>query len=152
MENIDLETPYLTLGSALMRVARCWQREVNRTLAAHGLSQTMVMPLIVLHRGGGAVRQGVIAEEIGVEGPSLVRVIDQLERDDLISRVCDPTDRRAKMVALTDAGKQKAAEIEVLLAELRGELTANIPAENLNITLDVMRALLDQLALRDKGA
>jgi len=144
MENIDLETPYLTLGSALMRVARCWQREVNRTLVAHGLSQTMVMPLIVLHRSRGAVRQGIIAEEIGVEGPSLVRVIDQLERDGLISRVCDPTDRRAKMVALT------AAEIEKLLGELRGELTANIPSENLGITLDVMRALLDQLALREK--
>jgi MarR family transcriptional regulator for hemolysin len=150
MENIDLETPYLTLGSALMRVARCWQREVNRTLVAHGLSQTMVMPLIVLHRSRGAVRQGIIAEEIGVEGPSLVRVIDQLERDGLISRVCDPTDRRAKMVTLTEDGKQKAAEIEKLLGELRGELTANIPSENLGITLDVMRALLDQLALREK--
>ena len=151
MENIDLETPYLTLGSALMRVARCWQSEVNRTLAAHGLSQTMVMPLIVLHRSRGAVRQGVIADEIGVEGPSLVRVIDQLERDGLISRVCDPTDRRAKMVALTDAGKDKASEIEVLLGALRGEITADIPTEKLNITLEVMRALLDQLAQRDKA-
>jgi len=80
-----------------------------------------------------------------------VRVIDQLERDGLISRVCDPTDRRAKMVALTDAGKDKASEIEVLLGALRGEITADIPSEKLNITLEVMRALLDQLAQRDKA-
>jgi MarR family transcriptional regulator for hemolysin len=149
MENIDQNTPYLTLGSALLRVARSWQREVNRTLQAHGLSQTMVMPLIVLHRNGGAVRQGMIAEEIGVEGPSLVRVIDQLERDGFVSRVSDPSDRRAKMVALTDAGCKKAGEIEVLLADLRGELTANVSEENLNITLDVMRELLTRLDMRD---
>jgi MarR family transcriptional regulator for hemolysin len=151
MENIDQNTPYLTLGSALMRVARCWQREVNRTLQAHGLSQTMVMPLIVLHRHGGAVRQGLIAEEIGVEGPSLVRVIDQLERDGLVTRVADPSDRRAKMVALTDAGREKAVEIEALLGNLRGELTANVSEEHLNITLDVMRELLTQLDARDRS-
>tara|TARA_B100000674_G_scaffold138912_1_gene108709 strand:+ start:7371 stop:7841 length:471 start_codon:yes stop_codon:yes gene_type:complete len=149
MENIDQNTPYLTLGSALMRVARCWQREVNRTLQAHGLSQTMAMPLIVLHRNGGAVRQGMIAEEIGVEGPSLVRVIDQLERDGFVSRVSDPRDRRAKMVALTDAGRAKASEIEVLLGDLRGELTANVSEENLHITLDVMRELLNRLDMRE---
>lgn len=149
MEKIDLEPAYLTLGSALMRVARCWQREVNRTLQSQGLSQTMVMPLIVLHRGGGAVRQGLIADEIGVEGPSLVRVIDTLERDGLVTRVCDPTDRRAKMVALTDAGKRKAAEIEVILGTLRGELTADIAPEHLDVTLDVMHALLGKLAARD---
>jgi MarR family transcriptional regulator for hemolysin len=111
----------------------------------------MVMPLIVLHRHGGAVRQGLIAEEIGVEGPSLVRVIDQLERDGLVTRVSDPSDRRAKMVALTDAGREKAVEIEALLGNLRGELTANVSEEHLNITLDVMRELLTQLDARDRS-
>ncbi|WP_258547149.1 MarR family winged helix-turn-helix transcriptional regulator [Thalassospira xiamenensis] len=135
-----------------MRVARCWRREIDRTLQSHGLSQTMVMPLIVLNRAAGPVRQGLIADEIGVEGPSLVRVIDALERDGLISRVCDLSDRRAKMVALTAAGKDKAAEIEVILADIRNELTADIDPENLATTLDVMQQLLGKLARRDGEA
>lgn len=151
MEKIDHEPGYLTLGSALMRVARGWQREVNRTLLSSGLSQTMVMPLIALHRGGGAARQGLIADEIGVEGPSLVRVIDGLERDGLVTRVCDPTDRRAKMVALTDAGKQKATEVETILGQLRSELTADIDADDLDRTLEVMHSLLGKLILRGDG-
>lgn len=149
MENNDLDTPYLSLGSTLMHVARCWRREIDRTLQSHGLSQTMVMPLIVLNRAGGPVRQGLIADEIGVEGPSLVRVIDALERDGLISRVCDLSDRRAKMVALTAPGQDKAAEIEIILADIRNELTADIDPENLATTLDVMQQLLGKLAERD---
>ncbi|MFC4237350.1 MarR family winged helix-turn-helix transcriptional regulator [Thalassospira xianhensis] len=149
MENNDPDTPYLSLGSTLMHVARCWRREIDRTLQSHGLSQTMVMPLIVLNRAGGSVRQGLIADEIGVEGPSLVRVIDALERDGLISRVCDLSDRRAKMVALTAPGQDKAAEIEIILADIRNELTADIDPENLATTLDVMQQLLGKLAERD---
>ncbi|WP_258548496.1 MarR family winged helix-turn-helix transcriptional regulator [Thalassospira xiamenensis] len=152
MENNDLDTPYLSLGSTLMRVARCWRREIDSTLQSHGLSQTMVMPLIVLNRAAGPVRQGLIADEIGVEGPSLVRVIDVLERDGLISRVCDLSDRRAKMVALTAAGKDKAAEIEIILADIRNELTADIDPENLATTLDVMQRLLGKLAQRGGDA
>ncbi len=149
MEKNDLDTPYVSLGSTLMRVARCWRREIDRTLQSHGLSQTMAMPLIVLNRAQGPVRQGHIADEIGVEGPSLVRVIDTLERDGLISRVCDPSDRRAKMVALTDSGRAKAAEIEIILAKIRGELTADTEPEHLAITLNVMQQLLGKLAERD---
>ncbi|MET4732318.1 MarR family transcriptional regulator for hemolysin [Thalassospira sp. MBR-102] len=152
MENNDLDTPYLSLGSTLMRVARCWRREIDSTLQSHGLSQTMVMPLIVLNRAAGPVRQGLIADEIGVEGPSLVRVIDALERDGLISRVCDLSDRRAKMVALTAAGKDKAAEIEIILADIRNELTADIDPESLATTLDVMQQLLGKLAQRGGDA
>lgn len=152
MENNDLDTPYLSLGSTLMRVARCWRREIDSTLQSHGLSQTMVMPLIVLNRAAGPVRQGLIADEIGVEGPSLVRVIDALERDGLISRVCDLSDRRAKMVALTAAGKDKAAEIEIILADIRNQLTADIDPENLATTLDVMQQLLGKLAQRGGDA
>lgn len=152
MENNDLDTPYLSLGSTLMRVARCWRREIDSTLQSHGLSQTMVMPLIVLNRAAGPVRQGLIADEIGVEGPSLVRVIDVLERDGLISRVCDLSDRRAKMVALTAAGKDKAAEIEIILADIRNELTADIDPESLATTLDVMQQLLGKLAQRGGDA
>ena len=152
MENNDIDTPYLSLGSTLMRVARCWRREIDSTLQSQGLSQTMVMPLIVLNRAAGPVRQGLIADEIGVEGPSLVRVIDALERDGLISRVCDLSDRRAKMVALTAAGKDKAAEIEIILADIRNELTDDIDPENLATTLDVMQQLLDKLAQRGGDA
>jgi len=146
------ESPYLTLGSALINAGRKWRREINRALQHHGLSQTMVLPLIVLHRSGGTVRQGLIAEEIGVEGPSLVRVIDSLESDGLVERVPDPRDRRAKMVVLTRAGAAKAVEFEEILTAVRERLTANIDAEELATTMRVMQALLAAMTSDERDA
>jgi MarR family transcriptional regulator for hemolysin len=129
----------------LINVARKWRREIDRALNAQGLSQTTSLPLIVLKRQGGQVRQGAIAEEIGVEGPSLVRVIDCLEADGLVQRVTDPTDRRAKMVALTQKGTAKAREIEKILDTVRRELTADVDPDELDITMKVLQSLLEKM-------
>jgi hypothetical protein len=62
----------------LLRLARIYRREVNRALAEHGLSDAKALPVLHIARAGGGLRQGVLAEELGVEGPSLVRILDQL--------------------------------------------------------------------------
>ncbi|OSQ43324.1 transcriptional regulator [Thalassospira sp. MCCC 1A01428] len=139
----------MTIGSALINTARKWRREIDHALQAHGLSQTTALPLIVLHRRGGTVRQGAIAEEIGVEGPSLVRVIDALEADDMVRRVADPSDRRAKMVSLTSQGAIKATEIEQILARVRDNVTAEIDDGDLETTLKVLKQLLARLTCRE---
>jgi MarR family transcriptional regulator for hemolysin len=145
MKDFDPFSPHLTIGSALINTARKWRREIDRALHAHGLSQTSALPLIVLHRRGGTVRQGAIAEEIGVEGPSLVRVIDALEADAMVRRVADPSDRRAKMVSLTPQGAAKAIEIEHILARVRDSITTDIDDGELEITLKVLKQLLARL-------
>ncbi|MEQ5776235.1 MarR family transcriptional regulator [Thalassospira sp. NFXS8] len=149
MTYFDPFSQHLTIGSALINTARKWRREIDHALQAHGLSQTTALPLIVLHRRGGTVRQGAIAEEIGVEGPSLVRVIDALEADDMVRRVADPSDRRAKMVSLTSQGAIKATEIEQILARVRDNVTAEIDDGDLETTLKVLKQLLARLTCRE---
>src|SRR5260370_4874765 len=84
-------------GPLITRLARLWRREVDQGVAAHGLSQATAIPLVVLSRRGKCVRQCVLAEEMGIEGPSLVRLIDLLQAEGLVERREYPTDRRAKM-------------------------------------------------------
>ncbi|AUG54343.1 MarR family winged helix-turn-helix transcriptional regulator [Thalassospira marina] len=150
MKDFDPFSEHLTFGSALINTARKWRREIDHALQIHGLSQTTALPLIVLHRRGGTVRQGAIAEEIGVEGPSLVRVIDALEADAMVQRVADPADRRAKMVTLTPQGAAKAIEIEEILATVRDSVTADIADDDLAATLKVLKQLLARLTCREE--
>ncbi|WP_114086831.1 MarR family winged helix-turn-helix transcriptional regulator [Thalassospira profundimaris] len=150
MKDFDRFSEHLTIGSALINVARKWRREIDHALLKHGLSQTTALPLIVLHRRGGTVRQGAIAEEIGVEGPSLVRVMDALEADAMVQRVADPTDRRAKMVSLTPQGAAKAIEIEQILSQVRDTITADIEDDDLATTLTVLKQLLAKLTCREE--
>src|SRR6201997_4570869 len=104
-------TIHAEIGLLISRLARAWRREADQALADHGLSQATALPLVVLLRWGKCARQGVLAEEIGIEGPSLVRLIDLLQAEGLVERREDPTDRRAKMLHLTEIGETKAEEM-----------------------------------------
>ncbi len=125
----------------IARLARVRRRVADRTLSAHGLSEATAHPLQVLTRHDESVRQGTLADEIGIEGPSLVRLIDLLEADGLVERREDPTDRRAKLLRLTSKGKTTADEINHIMQQLRADIFKEISTDELAITLEVLGRL-----------
>jgi DNA-binding MarR family transcriptional regulator len=60
---------------------------------------------MMLERLGCGARQRALAEEIGIEGPSLVRLLDTLEAAGLVERAVDPADRRRHGLTVTEAGE-----------------------------------------------
>lgn len=129
------------IGLLISRLGRLWRREVDQAVAAHGLSQATAIPLLVLLRRGKCVRQGVLADEMGIEGPSLVRLIDLLQAEGLVERREDPTDRRAKMLHLTALGELRAGEINRVLRRVRAYLLKDIPAEDLVVTFEALQRI-----------
>jgi MarR family transcriptional regulator for hemolysin len=123
------------------RVSRLLRREVDQAFAAHGLSQASAIPLIVLSRLGKCVRQGALADEVGIEGPSLVRLIDLLQAEGLVERREDPTDRRAKMLHLTALGEIRADEINGVLCSVRAYYLKGIADEDLAVAYEVLRKI-----------
>jgi MarR family transcriptional regulator for hemolysin len=137
----SLNTIHSEIGYLISRLARLWRREVDQALADHGLSQATALPLMVLSRRGKSVRQGVLAEEVGIEGPSLVRLIDLLQAEGLVERREDPTDRRAKTLHLTPTGEAKAEEINRVLRRVRADLLKDIDADDLVVTFDALQRI-----------
>jgi MarR family transcriptional regulator, transcriptional regulator for hemolysin len=129
------------IGLLIARLARVWRREADQALADHGLSQATAMPLMVLSRRGKCVRQGVLADEMGIEGPSLVRLIDLLQAEGLVERREDPTDRRAKTLHLTPTGEAKVEEINRVLRRVRAYLLKDIDADDLAVTFDTLERI-----------
>lgn len=121
----------LIFGQLVTRVARFWRRAIDQALAENGLSQATALPLLVLSRLGGDLRQGVIAEELGLEGPSLVRILDLLVSEGLVSRREDPADRRAKLLRLTERGMAQVERIEATIATLRARFFSDLTDEEL---------------------
>ena len=119
----------------LLRLARIYRRETDKALAAHGISDARALPVLHIARLGDGVRQGVLAEDLGVEGPSLVRILDQLCAAGLVERRDDPNDRRAKTLHLSDEGRAMAALVEVRLDALRSSLLAEVADADLTATL-----------------
>jgi MarR family transcriptional regulator for hemolysin len=137
-------TIHAEIGFLITRLARLWRREADQALADHGLSQATALPLMVLSRRGKSVRQGVLAEEIGIEGPSLVRLIDLLQAEGLVERREDPTDRRAKTLHLTPIGEAKAEEINRVLRRVRAHLLKDIDADDLAVTFEALQRIEQQ--------
>jgi len=130
-----------TIGQIIVNVARLWRRAANERLDRCGLSHAMAMPLLALWQLGGEARQGAVAEQAGLEGPSLVRLVDLLVADGLVSRREDPGDRRARILSLTKEGAARVDSINTVLAELRHELVSLIGDEELETAFTVLRRL-----------
>lgn len=129
------------IGRLITRLARIWRRESDQALSDHGLSYATAIPLLVLSRQGENVRQGVLADELGIEGPSLVRLIDLLQAEGLVERREDPTDRRAKTLHLTKAGEAKVEETNRVLRRVRASLLKDIGADELAITFETLQRI-----------
>lgn len=136
-----------SFGSLVIRVGQLWRRTIGQALADHGMSQATALPLIVLLRQEQEIRQITLAEEMGIEGPSLVPLLDALESDGLVKRLCDPEDRRAKLVRLTPTGRIKAEEVETVVDAVRNRIFQAIPLEDRLKTEQVLMEIY-QIMLR----
>jgi DNA-binding MarR family transcriptional regulator len=79
-------------------------RAVNDEMSGCGLSMARTKVLLAL-RERGPVRQSVLAADFGLSPHSITDIVDGLERLGMAERRPDPTDRRAKLVAITEAGQ-----------------------------------------------
>ncbi|MFG1352258.1 MarR family winged helix-turn-helix transcriptional regulator [Xanthobacter autotrophicus] len=129
------------LTSGLLQAGRQWRRLAEAALAADDISEACASPLVWLRRLGGGVRQVTLAAHVGIEGTSLVRLLDQLCDAGLVVRRDDPEDRRAKTLWLTAEGEQLAERIERAIARLRSRIFAEISEADVEATLRVLEAL-----------
>ena len=82
------------------QLSRAWRSELDRRLVGLGLSQARWLVLLHLARFTEMPTQRELAQSVGVEGPTLARLLDGLEAQGLVTRVAVPEDRRAKKIAL----------------------------------------------------
>jgi DNA-binding MarR family transcriptional regulator len=96
----------MNLGLLLFIPYRSMESAVLAHLRAHGhdlpLSQARVFERIA----PGGSRLGELARASQVSKQTVGSVVDQLERAGYVTRVPDPTDARARLVRLTDLGRE----------------------------------------------
>jgi len=129
-----------SVSSMLVVAARKWRRKSDGVLSAYNVSEACATPLLIAGRLGEAVRQVTLAEHVGIEGPSLVRLLDQLCAAGLVRRDEDPSDRRAKTIVLTEAGRAVTAMMEEDLRILRASVLKGVTRADLEATLRVLNA------------
>ena len=118
-------------SAALHTSARLWRLALDKRLKHLGVGQSGWMTIAMIAKSGELLSQRALADLVGVEGPSMVSMLDRLERDGLVTRAASPTDRRVKLVQLTDAGKTIYAEVLKEASPFRADLLAGLDPQAL---------------------
>ena len=128
----------------LGRVGRKWRARLDARVTHLGLTQARWIALLQLRRSG-PLSQRDLAEQIGVEGPTLVRLLDGLQQGGLIERTATHEDRRVKKIHLTASAYPLIEEITRISDALREELMESVPPEDLATAHRVLRLIGDRL-------
>jgi MarR family transcriptional regulator for hemolysin len=133
------------IGRLIQQVSRSWRRAVDLRLAPLGLTDATWLPLLYLRRMG-PVRQGELADYLGLDRSSVVRLIDNLAAQGLVERQDDPEDRRAKRIVLTAAAGPVVRAASEAATEVRGQALEGLSPEALAAAEAVLEGILARLS------
>ena len=90
----------------------------------------------------GDYTQIELARMIGLDKTTMVVTLDELQEAGLAERRPSATDRRARVVAVTKAGKRKVREAERVTQRVREDVLAALPAGERERFVDALRTLV----------
>jgi MarR family transcriptional regulator, organic hydroperoxide resistance regulator len=112
-----------------------------------GLTIAQVRALFALDKSDAATA-GEIAETARLSPASVTAMLDELERDGIVTRVRSDTDRRRVLVTLTDQGKAVLKKRRRIWLKRWDAAMADVPERDLDAAAEVLRritSLLDEL-------
>jgi MarR family transcriptional regulator, transcriptional regulator for hemolysin len=89
----------------------------------------------------GEHTQSEIARLVGLDKTTMVVTVDELEAAGLAERRPSSTDRRARVIWVTEAGRRKAQEADRVLDRVRDDVLATLPEEERTVFLRALQRL-----------
>ncbi|MFZ5478901.1 MAG: MarR family winged helix-turn-helix transcriptional regulator [Myxococcota bacterium] len=140
------------VGHTLLKAARLFNelsiRELQRTHPQVRQVHTLVLP----HLDLGGTRLTTLAERAGVTKQFMGQIVDEMEALGVLERRPDPSDRRAKLVCFTEAGRRSMFTGLATLAKVEAELRAEVGDARMEQLREGLDALLAALERRDRQA
>ncbi|WP_030338442.1 MarR family winged helix-turn-helix transcriptional regulator [Streptomyces sp. NRRL S-1022] len=96
--------PRMAQLSALLSRGQLFEHAA--TAAGVTLDRPAMTILVILDTAEQPLRVGEIAARMQVVGPHVTRHLNTLEKQEIVKRVPDPNDQRARLIALTPSGQQ----------------------------------------------
>ncbi|OJW71259.1 MAG: hypothetical protein BGO57_02520 [Sphingomonadales bacterium 63-6] len=136
---------YFRFTRALVVAARRWRKVANDQIRP--LDQTMVRweTLYLVAYSGEEMTQSELARVVGVEGPTMVRMLHLLAEEGLLERHQSRDDLRMTINRITDKGRQVIADIMSITNQLRREMLDGIEAEDLAVAQKVLTKMVRNL-------
>lgn len=139
-------------GTVLSLAARVWRRAADRRLQPYGLTEATWLPLVRLARSPEPMRQKDLAASLGLDGSSVVRILDALESSGLVERRAEAGDRRAKAIFLTAQGQAVVAQVERVSRAVREEALQGVSDDEVRQAYELLARICERLDMVEEGA
>lgn len=119
-----------SVGFWICQASHALQRAFNEELAPQGVTwrQCQVLGCLALE---GPLSQTDLAERMRIEPPTLVGILDRMERDGWIRRDGDKSDRRRKLIHPQPAAKPVWSKIVACAKRVRAKATRGLSSQEL---------------------
>jgi DNA-binding MarR family transcriptional regulator len=129
-------------GKASIAIARRLQKKFNTSGVNLTIEQWSV--LYQLWKQDGASQQELCNATFR-DKPSITRLVDNLEKLNLVNRVSDENDRRINKIFLTKAALKLQEETMALAEETLNEALSGVPADQVEMCKVVLQKVYDNL-------
>jgi MarR family transcriptional regulator, transcriptional regulator for hemolysin len=136
-----------SMGFVVNTTAKAFQRSFDIELRKNvgvTLGQWRVVGALVLQPG---LTQKEIADKVGIEGATLVPILDKMEKEGLLKRRLDSNDRRVNRIYLTPKSDSLWESMTECALKIRKSSIKNIPEGDVQTTLETLRKISDNLTV-----
>jgi MarR family transcriptional regulator for hemolysin len=133
------------LAQGLLLAARRWRTRLNERLKTIGQTDARCAALAEIAGCADGVVQRELSQRLGVEEPTVVRLLDALEANAWVERRAHSVDRRAKVVQVTPASQPILDQAHEIVTDLQQEMFAGIDPADLAVCVRVLNELSRKL-------
>jgi DNA-binding MarR family transcriptional regulator len=126
----------------LFRAARLVNERAVTRVQAHGGRLRTAHTHLFPHITTEGVRLTELADKLGVTKQAVGPLVDDLEREEIVERIDDPDDRRAKLIRWTKRGERALLHGLGVLADLERELAPAVGKARMAALADTLEVLI----------
>ncbi|AKR58500.1 MarR family transcriptional regulator [Youhaiella tibetensis] len=135
---------YAPLGYLLHDVARLMRRRFDEHARNHQLTLPQWRALAQLAHSD-SLSQVTLAGLVEADPMTLSGIIDRMEAKNLVERVPDPDDNRAKLIRLTPEGRALVEQMKELAGPIRDRAMAGISDQDIEATIRTLSRIRENL-------
>ncbi|MDR3352898.1 MAG: MarR family transcriptional regulator [Zoogloeaceae bacterium] len=132
-------------ATLLYRAASLWRLRMDAHMRLWDMNMSSWEILWLLYRGDTRYNQYMLASRLGIETSRLVRLLDRMEKRDLLRRQPDPQDRRQNHIVITPSGFSLFEEISAGVTALREAILTEVDETDLEQGVHILERVLDNL-------
>ncbi|TKI08176.1 MarR family winged helix-turn-helix transcriptional regulator [Martelella alba] len=133
---MDIE--YKSFARLLHSTSRALRAAIDRRLKYLGLSQASWVAVAAIASAPSPLSQSELAQVLGVEGATIVTMVDRLVKTGLVQRIPTSADRRKKLLIVTADGKALYVKVRSEADAIGKEILENVDPSQMQAVMRVL--------------